>query len=38
MEEVAGHIDRSKSWIVRQPVTEWLADEQKRIELMFEGT
>ena len=36
LEEVAGHIDRSKSWIVRQAVTDWLAEEQRRIELMFD--
>jgi predicted transcriptional regulator len=33
MDEIADRIDRSKSWIVRQAVTEWLAEEQRRYEL-----
>jgi predicted transcriptional regulator len=33
MDDVADRIDRSKSWIVRQAVTEWLAEEQRRYEL-----
>jgi predicted transcriptional regulator len=37
MDEVAGRIDRSKSWIVRQAVTEWLAEEQRRYELTREA-
>ena len=37
MDEVAGRIDRSKSWIVRQAVAEWLAEEQRRYELTLEG-
>jgi predicted transcriptional regulator len=37
MDEVAGRIDRSKSWIVRQAVTEWLADERRRYELTLEA-
>lgn len=37
MDEVAGRIDRSKSWIVRQAVTEWLAEEQRRHELTLEA-
>lgn len=37
MDEVAGRIDRSKSWIVRQAVTEWLAEEQRRYELTLEA-
>lgn len=37
MDEVAGRIDRSKSWIVRQAVSEWLAEERRRYELTLEG-
>ena len=37
MDDVADRIDRSKSWIVRQAVTEWLAEEQRRYELTLEG-
>lgn len=37
MGEVADRIDRSKSWIVRQAVTEWLAEEQRRYELTLEA-
>ena len=37
LDEVAGRIDRSKSWIVRQAITEWLADEQRRYELTVEA-
>lgn len=33
MDEVADRIDRTKSWIVRQAVAEWLAEEQRRYEL-----
>ena len=37
MDEVAGRIDRSKSWIVREAVAEWLAEEQRRFELTLEA-
>lgn len=37
LDEVASRIDRSKSWIVRQAVTEWLAEEQRRYELTLEA-
>jgi predicted transcriptional regulator len=37
MDEIADRIDRSKSWIIRQAVTEWLAEEQRRYELTLEG-
>lgn len=37
MEEVADRIDRSKSWIVREAVAEWLAEEQRRYELTLEA-
>ena len=37
MDEVADRIDRSKSWIVRQAVAEWLAEERRRYELTLEA-
>lgn len=37
MDEVADRIDRSKSWIVREAVAEWLAEEQRRYELTLEA-
>lgn len=37
LDEVACRIDRSKSWIVRQAVAEWLAEEQRRHELTLEA-
>ena len=37
LDEVADRIDRSKSWIVREAVSEWLAEEQRRFELTLEA-
>jgi len=37
MDEVADRMDRSKSWIVRQAVAEWLAEEQRRYDLTLEA-
>jgi predicted transcriptional regulator len=37
LDEWAKRIDRSKSWIVRQAVSEWLAEEQRRYELTLEA-
>jgi predicted transcriptional regulator len=37
LDEVADRIDRSKSWIVREAVSEWLAEEQRRHELTLEA-
>jgi predicted transcriptional regulator len=37
MDRVAERIDRTKSWIVRQAVSEWLAEEQRRYELTLEA-
>jgi predicted transcriptional regulator len=37
LDEVADRIERSKSWIVRQAVTEWLAEEQRRYEFTLEA-
>lgn len=37
LDEIAGRIDRSKSWIVREAVAEWLAEEQRRYEMTLEA-
>ena len=37
MDQVADRIDRSKSWIVREAVSEWLAEEQRRYVLTLEA-
>lgn len=37
LDEVAKRIDRSRSWILRQAVSEWLAEEQRRYELTLEA-
>lgn len=37
MDEVADRIERSKSWIVREAVSQWLAEERRRHELTLEG-
>lgn len=37
MDEIASRIDRSKSWIVREAVSQWLAEEQRRYELTLEA-
>ena len=37
MDGIASRMDRSKSWIVREAVTEWLAEEQRRYDLTLEA-
>jgi predicted transcriptional regulator len=37
MDEIALRIDRSKSWIVREAVADWLAEEERRYELTLEA-
>lgn len=37
LDEIAARIDRTKSWIIRQAVAEWLAEEQRRYELTVEA-
>ena len=36
LDEVAHRIDRSKSWIVRDALSQWLAEEQRRYQLTIE--
>ena len=33
LDNVAERLDRSKSWIVRRALDEWLADEERRCAL-----
>jgi predicted DNA-binding protein len=37
MDTVSDRIDRSKSWIIRQAIHEWLTEEQRRFELGVEA-
>jgi len=37
LDAVGERMDRSKSWIIRQAVNEWLAEEQRRYELTLEA-
>lgn len=37
MDEVSQRIERSKSWIVREAVSQWLVEEQRRHELTLEA-
>ena len=37
LDEVARRIDRTKSWIVREAVADWLAEEDGRHELTLEA-
>lgn len=37
LDEIAARLERSKSWIIRQALSEWLSDEQRRYELTLEG-
>lgn len=37
IDEVAERIDRTKSWIVREALSQWLAEEQRRYELTIEA-
>ena len=37
LDNVASRLDRSRSWIIRQAVAEWLAEEDRRHELTHEA-
>jgi predicted transcriptional regulator len=37
LDQAGERIERSKSWIIRQAVSEWLAEEQRRDELTREA-
>lgn len=37
LDDVARSIERTKSWIIREALREWLAEEERRHELTKEG-
>ena len=37
LDEVSARIDRSKSWVMREALSEWLADEERRYQLTLEA-
>ena len=37
LDEVSRRSERSRSWIVRQAVAEWVAEEQRRYELTLQA-
>jgi predicted transcriptional regulator len=37
LDEAAERIERSKSWIVREALTEWLAEDRRRYQLTIEA-
>ncbi len=37
MEKVADRLDRTKNWIIREALTEWMADEHRRYELTLQA-
>jgi predicted transcriptional regulator len=37
LDDAAERIDRTRSWIIRHAVAEWLAEEQRRHELTLEA-
>lgn len=37
LDDVAQSMDRSKSWIIREALREWLAEEERRHELTKEA-
>ncbi|WP_151671668.1 CopG family ribbon-helix-helix protein [Nitrincola schmidtii] len=37
VDEVASKLDRSKGWIVKQALTDWLAQEELRDQLTYEA-
>lgn len=37
LDRVSRQIDRSKSWIIRAALNDWLKEEKRRYELTFEA-
>ena len=37
LDEVASRIERTKSWIMREAISQWLAEEDRRYELTMEA-
>ena len=38
LDRVVERLDRSKSWIIRQALNEWLVDEERRHDSTLEDT
>ena len=38
LDEVAGRIDRTRSWIIKQALADWLDEEDRRYEMTLEGS
>ena len=37
LDDIARRIERSKSWIIREALRDWLAEEERRHQLTLEG-
>lgn len=37
LDEIAARMDRSKSWIIKQALADWIAEEDRRHELTLEA-
>lgn len=37
LDELAARLDRSKSWIIKQALAEWIAEEDRRHEMTLEA-
>ena len=37
LDEISDRIERTRSWIIREALREWLAEEQRRHEMTLEG-
>lgn len=37
LDEYAARLDRSKSWIIKQALAEWIAEEDRRHEMTLEA-
>ena len=37
LDETGARIERTRSWIIRQALGDWLAEEARRLELTKEG-
>lgn len=37
VDEVAHRLDRSRGWIIKQALSDWIADEEERYQMTLEG-
>lgn len=37
VDELANRLDRSRGWIIKQALADWIADEEERYRLTLEG-